>query len=70
MSIVIGSSEDKKDLDVNDHSENGIDLADENSENIENNKNPLNAHRTAWSETDLMTRLPSRVEITIIPPGE
>ena len=41
MSIVIEPSEDKNDLDVNDHSENGIDLADENTENIENNENPL-----------------------------
>ena len=51
MSIVIETSEDKNDLEVNDHSQNGIDLADENTENIENNENPLDVHRTAGSET-------------------
>ena len=70
MSIVIETIEDKNDLDVNDHSENGINLADENTENIENNENPLDAHRTAGSLTVLMTMLPSREEITIIAPGE
>ena len=70
MSVVIETSEENNDLYVNDHSEKGIDLADENTENIENYENPLDAHRTAGSETVLMAMLPSREEITIIAQGE
>ena len=70
MSIVIETSEDKNDLDVNDHSEDDIDSADENTGNIENNENPLDAHQTAGCETVVMAMLPSREEITIIASGE